>query len=125
MKAFAQPDRFISEVKDRKLKAGYLFIGDEAFFRKRCRDAVLSFLVPTDMRDFALYDFDLSETELYEVLIDPTTATPVWDRFWISGDLAINNRAVKKNLLILSIPQDIKRLHRTYVKQLSYKLRAL
>jgi DNA polymerase III subunit delta len=68
LKAFAQPDRFVSEVKERKLKPGYLFIGDEAFFRKRCRDAVLRFLIPADMRDFALYDFDLAETELFEVL---------------------------------------------------------
>jgi DNA polymerase-3 subunit delta len=68
VKAFAQPDRFVSEVKDRNLKPGYLFIGDEAFFRKRCRDAVLRFLIPADMRDFALYDFDLTETELFEVL---------------------------------------------------------
>lgn len=68
MRAFAQPDRFVSEVKDRKLKPGYLFIGDEAFFRKRCRDAVLRFLVPEGMRDFSLYDFDLAETEIVEVL---------------------------------------------------------
>src|SRR3954471_21460753 len=68
MRAFAQPDRFVSEVKERKLKPGYLFIGDEAFFRKRCREAVLRFLVPSDMREFSLYDFDLGETELMEVL---------------------------------------------------------
>lgn len=68
MRAFAQPDRFVSEVKERKLKPGYLFIGDEAFFRKRCREAVLSFLIPSDMREFALYDFDLAETEIVEVL---------------------------------------------------------
>lgn len=68
MKAFAQPDRFVTEVKDHKVKPLYLFIGDEAFFRKRCREAVLRFLVPSDMREFSLYDFDLSETELMEVL---------------------------------------------------------
>ncbi len=68
MRAFAQPDRFVSEMKERKLKAAYLFIGDEAFFRKRCRDAVLRFLVPEDTRDFSLYDFDLAETEVVEVL---------------------------------------------------------
>jgi DNA polymerase III subunit delta len=68
VRAFAQPDRFVSEVKERKLKAGYLFIGDEAFFRRRCREAVLSFLIPSDMREFALYDFDLAETEVVEVL---------------------------------------------------------
>jgi DNA polymerase III subunit delta len=68
MKAFAQPDRFVAEVKDRKIKPLYLFIGDEAFFRKRCREAVLRFLVPSDMREFSLYDFDLGETEVAEVL---------------------------------------------------------
>jgi len=68
MKAFAQPDRFVAEVKDRKTKPLYLFIGDEAFFRKRCREAVLRFLVPSDMREFSLYDFDLAEIELAEVL---------------------------------------------------------
>jgi len=68
MRAFAQPDRFVAEVKDRKTKPLYLFIGDEAFFRKRCREAVLRFLIPSDMREFSLYDFDLAETELAEVL---------------------------------------------------------
>jgi len=68
VKAFAQPDRFVAEVKDHKVKPLYLFIGDEAFFRKRCREAVLRFLIPSDMREFSLYDFDLSETELMEVL---------------------------------------------------------
>jgi DNA polymerase III subunit delta len=68
LKAFAQPDRFVAEVQERKTKPLYLFIGDEAFFRKRCREAVLRFLVPIDMREFSLYDFDLGETELMEVL---------------------------------------------------------
>jgi len=68
MRAFSQPDRFVAEVKDRRTKPLYLFIGDEAFFRKRCREAVLRFLIPPDMREFALYDFDLGETELAEVL---------------------------------------------------------
>ncbi len=68
MRAFAQPDRFVAEVKERKTKPLYLFIGDEAFFRKRCREAVLRFLIPSDMLEFSLYDFDLSETEIAEVL---------------------------------------------------------
>jgi DNA polymerase-3 subunit delta len=68
MKAFAQPDRFVAEIQARKTKPLYLFIGDEAFFRKRCREAVLRFLIPSDMREFSLYDFDLAETELIEIL---------------------------------------------------------
>ncbi|MGZ4789685.1 MAG: DNA polymerase III subunit delta [Terriglobales bacterium] len=87
MKAFAQPDRFVAEVKERKTKPLYLFIGDEAFFRKRCRDAVLRFLVPSDMREFSLYDFDLSETELAEVLDrarTPSLMTP-FQVFFVRG----------------------------------------
>ena len=39
MRSFAASDRFVADVKARKLAPGYVFIGDEAFFRKRCRDA--------------------------------------------------------------------------------------
>jgi DNA polymerase-3 subunit delta len=68
MRAFAQTDRFLTEVQSRKLRAAYVFVGDEVFFRRRCREAILSHLVPADLRDFSLFDFDLSETDLAEVL---------------------------------------------------------
>ena len=68
MRAFAQADRFLTEVQSRKLRAVYVFVGDETFFRKRCREAILEHLVPGELRDFSLFDFDLSETDLAEVL---------------------------------------------------------
>src|ERR1700720_2492904 len=68
MRAFAQSDRFVSEVEARKLRPAYVFVGDEVFFRKRCREAILKHLVPADLRDFSMFDFDLSETDLAEVL---------------------------------------------------------
>jgi DNA polymerase-3 subunit delta len=68
MRAFAQAERFVSELESRKLRAAYVFVGDEAFFRKRFRDAILEHLVPVDLRDFSLFEFDLSETDLVEVL---------------------------------------------------------
>src|SRR6266702_2901691 len=68
MRAFAQTERFVSEVEGRKLRPAYVFVGDEAFFRKKCREAILQHLVPADMREFSLFDFDLSETDLAEVL---------------------------------------------------------
>src|SRR5207245_11622515 len=40
----------------------------EVFFRKRFREAILEHLVPNDVRDFSLFDFDLAETDLSEVL---------------------------------------------------------
>ena len=68
MRAFAQADAFVSELESRKLRPAYVFVGDEAFFRKRFRDAILEHLVPADVRDFSLFEFDLAENDLAEVL---------------------------------------------------------
>jgi len=68
MRGFAQADRFLSELESRKLRPAYVLVGDEAFFRKRCRDAILEHLVAPDSRDFSFFDFDLSETSLTEIL---------------------------------------------------------
>src|ERR1700757_954624 len=68
MKAFAQAERFVSEVEKKKLRPAYVFVGDEVFFRKRFREAILEHLVPNDVRDFSLFDFDLAETDVSEVL---------------------------------------------------------
>jgi DNA polymerase III subunit delta len=68
MRSFAASDRFVADVKARKLAPGYVFVGDEAFFRKRCREAVLQHLVPADVRELSFYDMDLGETDLQQVL---------------------------------------------------------
>ena len=65
---FAPTERFVSEVKARKLAPAYIFIGDEGFFRDRCRAALLEHLVPRDLREFSFYELDLGETEVSEVL---------------------------------------------------------
>ncbi|MGA7506551.1 MAG: DNA polymerase III subunit delta [Candidatus Sulfotelmatobacter sp.] len=68
MRAFAQAERFVSDLASRKLRPAYVFVGDEAYFRKRFRDAILQHLVPADLRDFSFFEFDLLETDLAEVL---------------------------------------------------------
>jgi DNA polymerase-3 subunit delta len=75
MRAFAQAERFVGELESRKLRPAYVFVGDEAFFRKRFRDAILEHLVPADLRDFSLFDFDLAENDLAEVLDRARTAS--------------------------------------------------
>ncbi|HWK30881.1 MAG TPA: DNA polymerase III subunit delta [Terriglobales bacterium] len=67
-RSFAASDRFVSEVAAGKLRPAYVFVGDEAFFRDRCRAAILQHLVPADMRELSLYEFDLAETSVVEVL---------------------------------------------------------
>jgi DNA polymerase-3 subunit delta len=68
MRSFAAAERFVAEVKARKLRPAYVLVGDEAFFRKQCREAILQHLLPADMREFSLYEADLGETGLTEVL---------------------------------------------------------
>src|ERR1700741_4972513 len=68
MRPFAQPERFVSELESRKLRPAYVFVGDEALFRKRFRDAILHNMLPVDLRDFSIFEFDLAENDLAEVL---------------------------------------------------------
>ncbi|MFP5228667.1 MAG: DNA polymerase III subunit delta [Acidobacteriota bacterium] len=65
---FAATDRFIAEVKENRLRAGYVLVGDEVFLYERCRQAVLEALVPAEMRDFCLSELDLAETNIFEAL---------------------------------------------------------
>jgi DNA polymerase III subunit delta len=68
MRSFGPAERFVTEVQSRKLRPAYVFVGDEAFFRARCREAVLTHLIPADMREFSLYELDLAEVSIAEVL---------------------------------------------------------
>jgi len=64
---FASTDRFLAEIRESKLRPGYVLIGDDVFLYERCRKAVLAALVPPEMRDFCLSDLDLSETSIFEI----------------------------------------------------------
>ena len=65
---FASTDRFAAEVRENRLRPGYVLVGDDVFLYERCRNAVLQALVPADMRDFSLSDLDLAETSIFEAL---------------------------------------------------------
>src|SRR5690348_3036328 len=67
-RSFAPAEKFASDVAGRKLRPGYVLIGDEVFFRDQCRQALLQHLVPADLRDFSLHDLDLAEVSVAEVL---------------------------------------------------------
>ena len=68
MRPFAQAERFVSEVEGGRLRPVYVFVGDEAFFRNQCRQAILDHLVPPALREFSLFELDLAETSLSDVL---------------------------------------------------------
>src|SRR5438477_11373300 len=87
MRSFAQADRFVSYVQARRLRPAYVFVGDEAFFRRPCREAILQHLVPAELRDFSLFDFDLGETDLAEILDRARTPSlmPPFQVFFVRG----------------------------------------
>ena len=68
VRSFAPTERFIAEIAGRKHRPTYVLIGDEVFFRDRCRAAVLQHLIPSEMREFSLNDVDLADTSLLEIL---------------------------------------------------------
>jgi DNA polymerase-3 subunit delta len=68
MRSFAASDRFVAELASGRLAPGYVFLGDEVFFRRKCRDAILQHLIPEDLRELSVYDLDLGELDLREVL---------------------------------------------------------
>ncbi len=136
MRAFAPVERFVEEVSSRKLKAGYVFVGDEGFFRRTCRDAILKHLVPEGMREFSLYEFDLESSEVVEILDRARTPSLManFQVFFVRGVKALYGRgkhdaefaaiaAYMENpnpdaLLILiadhiSIPADLRRMEMT------------
>ena len=94
MRSFAVSDRFVSDMKSRKLAPGYIFVGDEAFFRRKCRDAILQHLVPEDVRELSLYDMDLVDSELREILDrarTPSLMTP-FQVFFVRGVKSLYGR---------------------------------
>jgi DNA polymerase-3 subunit delta len=136
LKAFAPVERFVQEVSSHKLKPGYVFIGDEGFFRRTCRDAILKHLVPEGMREFSLYEFDLESSEVVEILDRARTPSLMasFQVFFVRGVKALYGRgkhdaefaaiaSYMKNpnpdaLLILiadhiSIPADVRRMEMT------------
>ncbi|MGE5112323.1 MAG: DNA polymerase III subunit delta, partial [Acidobacteriaceae bacterium] len=94
MRAFAPTEKFVDAVEKGKLAPGYVFLGDEAFFRKRCRDAVLQHLIPAGMREFSFYEFDLEQTEITEILDrarTPSLMAP-FQVFFVRGVKALYGR---------------------------------
>ena len=94
MKAFAPVERFVQDVSSPKLKPGYVFVGDEAFFRRTCRDAILQHLIPEGMRQFSLYEFDLESSQIVEILDRARTPSLManFQVFFVRGVKALYGR---------------------------------
>src|SRR5690348_1619727 len=93
-RSFAATDRFVADVSARKLRPAYVLVGDEVFFRDRCRAALIQHLVTPELRDFSLRDLDLAETTVAEILDlarTPSLMSP-FQVFFIRGVKALYSR---------------------------------
>jgi DNA polymerase-3 subunit delta len=136
LRAFAPVERFVQDVSSRKLKPGYVFIGDEGFFRRTCLDAILKHLIPEGMREFSFYEFNLDTSEVVEILDRARTPSLManFQVFFVRGVKSLYGRgkhdaefaaiaAYAKNpnpdaLVIfvadhISIPADVRRMEMT------------
>jgi DNA polymerase-3 subunit delta len=68
LKSFAGVERFLGEVRGDSRRAGYVLLGDEGFLYDLCRKGVIEALVPVEMMDFCLQEFDLGQTSIFEAL---------------------------------------------------------
>jgi DNA polymerase-3 subunit delta len=95
-RSFAATERFVAEVSSRKLRPAYVLVGDEAFFRDRCRAALIQHLVPPEFRDFSLHDLDLAINGVAEILDrarTPSLMAP-FQVFFIRGVKALYGRGL-------------------------------
>jgi len=99
LKSFASCDRFLAEIAaPATLRAGYVLLGDEAFLYQRCRQGVLAALAPPETRDFSLYDLDLAEGSIFDILDraqTPSLMAP-FQVFFIRGLKNLYGRGSKK-----------------------------
>jgi DNA polymerase-3 subunit delta len=64
------PAQFLSRMKKRDFAPAYLFLGVEAYQRRQCREALLTAALGDEGRDNGLTRYDLTQSELAEVLDD-------------------------------------------------------
>ena len=99
IKSFAPTDRFLAELATPRLRPGYVLLGDEAFLYQRCRAGVLATLAPPDQRDFCLYDLDLAETSIFDILDQANTPSLMvpFQVFFVRNLKALYGRGQKKD----------------------------
>jgi DNA polymerase III subunit delta len=93
-RSFAATERFVSDVSARKLRPAYVLVGDEVFFRDRCRGALIQHLVTPELPDFSLHDLDLGDTSVAEMLDrarTPSLMAP-FQVFFVRGVKALYGR---------------------------------
>jgi DNA polymerase-3 subunit delta len=89
------PEQFLSKIERQPAAAVYLFLGAEGYYRRLCKEALLSKLLPGDARAEGLTQADLEQTPLSQVLDDACSLSLFASErvIWVaSAELALPRR---------------------------------
>jgi DNA polymerase-3 subunit delta len=64
------PDQFVARMKKGTIAPAYLFLGPEAYDKRRCREALLDAMLAPEEREEGLTQYDLREATLPDVVDD-------------------------------------------------------
>ena len=64
------PAQFLARMKKKQLAPAFLFLGSDAYYREKCREALLDAAVGGENRENSVTRHDLSETSLAEAIDD-------------------------------------------------------
>jgi DNA polymerase III subunit delta len=89
------PEQFLARIEKQALAPAYLFLGQEGYQRRLCKDALIRRILPEDAREDGLTQVDLENTALAEVL-DDARSLSLFARerlIWVqSAELALPRR---------------------------------
>lgn len=89
------PEQFLARVSKQPLAPAYLFLGPEGYFRKLCREALVTRALPGEARESGFSQIDLEESSLSRILDDARSFSLfARDRvIWVSSaELALPRR---------------------------------
>ena len=89
------PEQFLAKIAKQEPASAYLFVGQEGYQRKLCREALLAKVLPGEARDEGFTQVDLDERSLNEVLDDARSLSLFASErlIWIgSAELALPRR---------------------------------
>ncbi|HTU47781.1 MAG TPA: DNA polymerase III subunit delta [Bryobacteraceae bacterium] len=89
------PDQFIARIAKQPPNPAYLFLGQEGYQRRLCKNALLDRILPGDLRSDGLTQTDLETTNLPEILDDARSLSLFASErvIWIcSAELALPRR---------------------------------
>src|SRR5439155_698696 len=100
------PDQFLARMKKGVIAPAYLFLGPEAYDRRRCREALLGAMLAPEEREEGLSQYDLRETSLPDVVDDARSLS----LFAARRVIVVANAPAALSFLVEALGADVARI---------------